>query len=187
MSNTLAEPGPYDPLGRTEPDEPIFPLVAHDRHSPATVRFWADLTRTSTMKAIVDLPPNDPGIERLQEKLRQCSEADILAVDMERWVKGRPDEALTPVRARYSGGAVDADKLDEAARKTLLAEGVRCGREAAFFASEMRDKLAPLGTLAPDEIIALEEAMRLINTVADAHTTRRPGFQPALPMEGVAS
>ena len=178
--NTLAEPGPYDPLSRTAPDEPLFPIVAHDRVGPATVRFWSDETRRWVMAEIMALPPADPALAKLEDKLRQCTEADLLAMEMVRWVKGNPEANVTPTRARYSGGPVDADKLDDASRKIAIAEGVQCGREAAFYASEMRDKLAPLATLAPDEIVALEEAMRLINLVTDAHTVRRPGFQPVL-------
>lgn len=180
--NTLESPGPYDPLSRTAPDEPFFPVVAHDRIGPATVRFWSDKTREWVMAEIMGLPPADPALAKLEDKLRQCTEADLLAMEMERWVKGNPETDVAPTRARCSGGTIDADKMDDAARKLAVAEGVQCGREAAFYASEMRDKLAPLGTLAPDEIVALEEAMRLINSVSDAHTVRRPGFQPALPM-----
>jgi hypothetical protein len=186
VTNTLSEPGPYDPLDRTDPTEPVFPLVARDPHAPATVRHWVDLTRRTATSALLDLVPGSPEIERHKEKLRQCSEADIVAAEMELWRKGKPERAEAPVKVLYSGVTLDAGQLSEAQRKERVAEAVRDLREAAFHASEARDKLQALGVLEPSETVAIEEALERVNSVADAHTVRRAGVQDVLPLERVA-
>lgn len=40
---TKANPGRFDCYDNAEPDEPMFVLLARDRHAPALVRLWAEL------------------------------------------------------------------------------------------------------------------------------------------------
>ena len=187
MTNTLATPGPFDPSDRTDPSEPVFLLVGRDPHAPAAVRHWVDLTRSAACAALIDAKPGAPEIERNQEKLRQCSEADIIASEMDRWRKGQPDRDEGQARAVYSGTVLDAEQLSEAQRKEKIAEAVRDLREAAFYASEARDKLLALGVLEPAEQISIEAAMASCNVVAEAYTMRRPGLQEALPLASASA
>lgn len=41
--STKANPGQYDCYAKAEPDEPLFVLLARDRHAPALVALWAVL------------------------------------------------------------------------------------------------------------------------------------------------
>jgi hypothetical protein len=38
---TKNNPGQFDCYAKAEPDEPMFTLLARDKHAPAIVRFWA--------------------------------------------------------------------------------------------------------------------------------------------------
>lgn len=187
MTATLADPSPFDPIDRTAPDEPIFTLVGRDPFAPAAVRHWVDLTRSAACAGLIDALPGAPEIERHQEKLRQCSEADIIAAEMDRWRKGHPERDERPARALYSGATLDAEALTESQRKEKIAEAVRDLREAAFHASEARDKLQALGLLEPAEVYSIEQALGGLNTVAEAYAVRRPGLQEALPLEGASA
>lgn len=188
MTNTLSDPGPYDPLATAPPDAPIFPLVATDRHAPATVEFWVDLTRKEVTSQMVDLAVHEPMPEALKRKLRKCAEAEEIAMEMRHYQKGYPErDTATPTRATYSGAKLDAAGMDEAARREALAIGIQNLREAAFYTCEAGDRLGALGVLEPDEIAALQDALATINRIADAHAPKRPGVQQVLPMgEGVS-
>lgn len=64
---TKANPGLYDCHANAEHDEPLFTLLARDKHAPALVRQWA------IMRAMEGEP------------LDKVREAFKCADDMERW------------------------------------------------------------------------------------------------------
>ncbi len=68
---TKNNPAPFDCYANAEPDEPMFVLLARDRHAPALVLEWA---RTR------ELAGEDPA--KVQEA-RDC------AVAMRRWRKAK--------------------------------------------------------------------------------------------------
>ena len=178
MGSTKTEPGPFDALEKARDDEPLFTLLGRDPDAPATIHHWVDLRRTRARKLWQDDP------EAGRAELIQCSEAEMVAWSMDDWRKGEPEQfARVPQRATYAGGTVSAAELDEAGRKGKIAEAVRHLREAAFHASEARDKLAALDVLEDHERQAIEVAISRLDFVAEAHTPKRHGIQPSLPME----
>lgn len=183
MSNTIGAPGPYDPTASADPSAPYFPLVATDRHAPATVEFWIEITRKDALGQMLDLAEHEPIPDRLQHKLRKCTEAELIAVEMRRYFRGIPEKVIdAPMRSTYTGAALDVSEMDEAKRKQALQAGVQSLRETAFHLSTGADALSALGELEPDEIVALQEALTAVNRVANAHTPTRPGVQPVLPL-----
>lgn len=47
MKNSKLNPSKFDCYSRAEPDEPMFVLLARDKHAPALVRSWARARRQS--------------------------------------------------------------------------------------------------------------------------------------------
>jgi hypothetical protein len=41
--STKNNPGKYDCYSKADPDEPMFVLLARDRHAPAVLRLWIKL------------------------------------------------------------------------------------------------------------------------------------------------
>lgn len=184
MSNTAARPGPFDPTADCMPDEPYFPLVGRDPDAPAAINFWADHRRKRLTRELVSRKaPSPERMAEIQEDLQRCTEADEIAADMVRWKKGQPEHNTSPGRVNYSGNEADADQVTEAAQRSSVAAQVQNLREAAYFASEARDHLGSMAVLDPLQQVQLEEALRLINAVADAHEPKRPGYIPPLPLE----
>jgi hypothetical protein len=69
---TKANPGAFDCFANAKPDEPMFVLLARDRHAPFLVRAWAawrEAEGEDTAKV---------------EEARQCAD------DMERWAGLNP-------------------------------------------------------------------------------------------------
>lgn len=75
---TKMNPGKFDCYENAEPDEPMFVLLARDRHAPALVWLWS---------ALREIGGED--VEKVHEA-RQC------VLDMIEWAhkKGRPVEGL---------------------------------------------------------------------------------------------
>lgn len=40
---TKSNPGKYDCYAKAAPDEPLFTLLARDKHAPEVIKFWASL------------------------------------------------------------------------------------------------------------------------------------------------
>lgn len=175
MTSTAEEPGPYDALQKARPGEPIFTLLGRDIHAPGTVLHWVDLARADAL--LIDDP------ERRRNELGKCTEAEMVACDMLRYRKDEPEhDTFTRQRATYAGTVHDAEHMDEVARKAAIAGHVAQLREAAYFVSEALAGLDAFGVLEPGEIVDLTSARNFINNVADAHTPKRPGVQPTLPL-----
>lgn len=66
---TKNNPGEFDCYANAEPDEPMFVLLARDKHAPELVRQWAQLRLADG------------------EDARKVAEATICADRMERWRK----------------------------------------------------------------------------------------------------
>lgn len=68
---TKNNPGKFDCYENAEPDEPMFVLLARDRHAPALIRIWAERR---------DAEGEDPA---------KVNEALACARDMEEWRMSR--------------------------------------------------------------------------------------------------
>lgn len=175
---TIETPGAFDALEKARPGEPIFPLLGHDPDAPATVLFWVDRRRKRLNAGLVE-----ETTEKLREELAQCTDAEIIAHEMRRYRIGQPDEdTTTPKRATYSGQALDAAGMSEVSWREALADAVRMLREAAFYASEAKERLAMLKASKPTDDYRLDLVLTAINAIADDHTPKRSGVQQELPM-----
>lgn len=76
---TKNQPGEYDCLGKAEPDEPVFILLARDASAPAAVLAWA----IGRLEAVRDG-------RRPKADLPQIGEALRLIVQMIRWRLAHP-------------------------------------------------------------------------------------------------
>lgn len=177
-TNTLAEPGPFDPTEKMAPDEPMFTLAGHDPDAPETVHFWVGLRRKRA------LAMDDADAARAE--LIQCTDAEMIAFEMQRWRKGLPAEDTSAVkRASYSGHTATEAVRAEIALKELVGAGLAHLREAAYHIGEAHTKLGKAGVLEPGDMIALLEHMEAINAIAHAHAPKRPDFrvERTLPLE----
>lgn len=153
MISTKEHPSPYDGMERALAGEPVFTLIARDPDAPSAVRHWSDTRRTRITSAIVDLG-HDPVPEEWKDDLRRCSEADVVADDMERWRKGLPpEEAL--------------DHSDEAMRDMLLAEGVGTAmREADYHLTAALEASGKLDRYRADTLIRLGALRQQVHDLA---------------------
>lgn len=73
---TKANPGPHDCYAKAEPDEPIFHLLARDRHGPALVWLWSALRELDG------------------EKVDKVDDARACCKDMVAWAEARGRKPL---------------------------------------------------------------------------------------------
>lgn len=169
MVNTVAQPGPFDPLGRADPDQPFFPLMAGDEFAPGLVLEWADKTRRQA-RDIVDE-------KKRRRQFEKCNEAEEIAWAMQRWAKtgSAVDTHAAPVRASYAGTAPIGD---EHRWKEQLALGAASLHNAAYHFVEAA------AVLPPEQAAALEGAIETINRIAAAYSPKRASFaaQSELPL-----
>lgn len=137
--NTLARPGEFDALEKARPDELIFPLLERDPDAPAVIRFWVDLRRKRALAEIEDA-------DALKDELRQCTEAEFIAFEMERRQRGEVGEAVA-TRATYSGAAVEKSRAEELMAKLRARLG-----EADYEANEALNLVAEIVGLDPEAI-----------------------------------
>lgn len=179
MTNTAANPGPYDPLEKAKPDEPVFTLVARDPHAPATVLHWVDLARTSAM-AIDDH-------DQRRHDLQKCTEAEMIACDMITFRKGHPEQSTAPARKSYADPTAGATVSDEVKRRQAIGAAVQSLREAAYHTQVAREQLAAIGALGLGEGEMLGGSLDGLNFVACAHEPKRPGYAPQIEPAGEAA
>lgn len=174
-TNTLAQPGPFDPLEKADPDQPFFALMAGDQFAPGLVEEWADMTRRFARSIIGD----DDERKRL---ILKCNEAEEIAWSMRQWAKtGRADEeTVNSNRVSYSGV-----KVEEFEWKEALLGAVSALREAAFHMSEARGILEKLELLPADHKEWLDGSILRVNEIANQRQPQRRTYaaQPKLPME----
>lgn len=132
IESTKAKPGPFDGMEKAKPNEPVFTLIARDPHAPAAILFWVDMVRK-------DVFGGDFDSEKAKEKLIQCTEAEMLAWEMDRWRKGLGEDKLEGFRATIHGGPVDTKALKQA---SVVDEIVNHLAEAQYHANEAAEKLA---------------------------------------------
>lgn len=172
MTSTLAQPGPFDALAKAAPDEPIFPLLAHDPCAPATITEWCRLRRNRAIRLYAE-SPRKRDQEYLRAELRQVSHAEAVALEMQAWrLREEPSEDA-PVKVSYNEVKKTAEELAEADRAAKLAQGVRHFREAAYHLCEAKDALITLGLVGEATQSDLMMMLARINGLADHHTPSR--------------
>ncbi len=150
--STKEHPSPYDGMEKASADEPVFTLIGRDPDGPATVRFWSDTRRKRISSAMIDI--DDPVPEEWKDDLRRCTEADVVADDMERWRRGLPPE-------------VAADHGDDEIREALKHEGVATSmREADYHLTAACEAIATREGYDPDALIRLGELRAQVHALA---------------------
>lgn len=183
MTSTKADPGPFDAFDKARPDEPIFVLLGRDPSAPATVTEWCRLRRNRALKEF------DHSSDALAAELRQCAEAEAIALGMGDYRAGL--EAVAEGErggvGNYSG--LTGESIEVRDHRLAAAEAVAHLREAAFHFSEGRERLIALGLLAgmgPFTPRSTKATLNDINELADEVSPKRPGVQPDLPIEAAA-
>lgn len=106
-TNTLAQPGEFDALVKLRPDEPYFPLIGRDREAPRLVEEWADRNRRRALK---DYEAGTITRAKLQQELRQSTEAEMIASEMRSYKAGwQADQTSGQARLSYSGNELPED------------------------------------------------------------------------------
>lgn len=182
MTGSIDQLGPYDALAKAEPGEPWFIILARDSAGPATITEWCRLRRNRAFQKWGESHrPTDK--ELLAAELKQCAEAEALAMRFSEWKSGH-DQDKPGERAAYNEVIKSAEEQAEAARLSARAGAVRDLREAAYHLSEALEALDGLGVLPErtkaDGVLYLAR----INGLAEEHSPKRPGAEPTLQLEG---
>lgn len=155
--NTAAHPGPLDPTASCAPDEPIFPLVAHDPDAPAAIRHWSDTRRARIASAIVQGDVEPDALNALKSDLARCTEADELADAFDAWRERRDTSDAPLERATYNGPT-----KDDSARAAHHA-GVQAIAEAAFHLAAALQAFEAVGDPDMVELCQLHERTKALH------------------------
>lgn len=180
MTNTLADPGPFDGLAKLRPNEPFFPLMGRDPFAPELVRKWADMQRTHVRTNITDS-------DHAKVELLKATEADQISWDMDAYRKGERRQEATEQRAEmpansYTGHILPEETEKRDAEHRARAEAARHLSEAAAEAQLAVELLTDLGLV--DEAEAAATARDTLKSAAETTRPRRPiPMQPELAIE----
>jgi hypothetical protein len=142
MTSTKAEPGPFDGLERAEPDEPVFPLRAHDALAAGLVHLWVRQRRESIEKAAA---AGEITEEKRLLELEQAREAEEIAWAMEDWRSGQTPAPVATAKATYSGRPDTAEEIAARNRHVALREAARRIDNGVADAVEASEAIAPYG------------------------------------------
>lgn len=145
--NTLSRPGEFDALEKARPDELLFPLLERDPDAPPTILFWVSRRRArafaSADLAVID-SSNMP--DKLADELRQCAEAEQIAIEMLSRQKGGKAEAIAKATS-YSGNTRPEAEIE--GKMTRLRGKLG---DCDYHGHEALPILAEIIALAPDHI-----------------------------------
>lgn len=178
MTSTKENPGPFDGLERAEPDEPVFPLRAHDPLAADLVRQWIDRKRQMMVSQFHEGQIDE---EKYRLEMIQCAEADEIAMAMDDWREGRSDEPA-PVEVepekkqepKYSGHEDTQEEIEARDQYLLIKAASTQLRNAVGEVTFACEKLASYG-FQPERAICL--AMRSgLNNVASHIEPKRASY-----------
>lgn len=173
MTSTKAEPGPFDGLERAKPDEPVFPLVAHDVLAAPLVQLWVDRRRAAIN---AQFAASEITEEKRQLELEQCREAEEIAWAMVTWREGEEVAAPVPVEQKqpYSGHATTDAELAAKHRFETIREGARRIDNAVAELADVVEKLEPFGF--DTERLMLAADIASLKALGDSIRPRRASY-----------
>lgn len=154
--STKEIPGEFDAFEKARPDELIFTLLERDHASPPTILYWVDLRRKWAFKEYEGRP------EALANELRQCSEAEMIAIEMiSRQRGGKAEKIKAP--ATYSGNVNPTAEMDGLMAKLRAMLG-----NADYHANLALEAMGEIAALDPAKLGA-EVSERLAVTIKTLH------------------
>lgn len=158
--STKEHPGEFDAFEKAKPDELIFTLLERDPDAPPTILHWVDRRRTRAFATYeAETMP-----EALRNELLQCTEAEMIAIEMlSRQGGGKAEKIKAP--ATYSGNANPTAEMDGLMAKLRSQLG-----NADYHANLARETMAEIAALDPGKIGA-EIAARLEGAIHTMHLT----------------
>jgi len=136
MIPTIDNPGPFDAMAKARPGEPIFQLLGRDIAAPPAITEWCRVRRNHAIKTMTG--------EELIEELRQCADAEGIALAMGAYRAEESDEGGEPAR-RVAHSGVSGQSAEQRDRAQSIAATVEHLREAAYHVNEAGDLLSKLG------------------------------------------
>lgn len=128
---TKANPGQFDCYEKAEPDEPMFVLLARDKHAPALVWLWAVLRELD------------------QEKPEKVEEARLCAVNMIEWQHNHGKQTVG-VGIAAMAGMLELTRAANYAAKDARNSPCTIDQIRAFFtATEVEKAVVP--TVPPED------------------------------------
>jgi len=138
-ANTIEAPGEFDALVKLRPGEPYFVLIGRDRFAPGLVLEWVDRNRRRAME---ESRAGNMSDDQLHLELRQSTEAEQIAWDMQAFKSGRTEQAAAVVPERRDGTTGNDPRPDELiARDRLVSHRARA-------VSALHNAIAELNDLA---------------------------------------
>lgn len=157
--STKENPGEFDAFEKALPDELIFTLLGRDPDAPPTILHWVDLRRTRAFQAHEGRP------DALRNELLQCSEAEMIAIEMlSRQRGGKAEKAKAPVT--YSGNVNATAEMDGLMAKLRALLG-----NADYHANLALEAMAEIAAADPGKVSAeltgrLEAAIKALHHIA---------------------
>lgn len=144
---TKLNPGPFDCYRSALPDEPMFILLGRDASAPDRIRDWVAAKRRDLLSGRnPDLVQSAGEAEIVEEDLRKCSNAEMIAHDMQVWrARNNGQWRLTPGLRRKRA------PIDPALREIIEQETYRvvCSslmagtQQVVLISHDVRDWTAP--------------------------------------------
>lgn len=167
--------GQFDALEKAEPNEPMFPLLARDECAPATITEWCRLRRNRAFKLYGE-SAKDSDKELLAAELRQCANAEEVALQFSEWRKQEAPADI--VKSTYNEVIKSAEEIAEADRRKMQETAVSNLNEAGYYLCEARDALVALGLIGELIQLDLTGTLELIKALANEHRKTRPRYVP---------
>jgi hypothetical protein len=133
MPAAAANPSPFDPLDRLEPEEDRFVIREKDPCGPPTITEWCRLRRNRAAKLYGTNPVGDAK-RLLDAELAQCAEAEEKALE---WSARQAGAAEEGAKATYADVALTEEQVAKAKRQKDFDAVRRHLREAAYHAAEI--------------------------------------------------
>lgn len=157
--STKETPGEFDAFEKARPDELIFTLLERDPDAPPAIMFWVDRRRTRAIKSRME---EDSRPDALANELRQCSEAEMIAIEMISRQRGGKAEKVKSATT-YSGNVNPAAEMDGLMAKLRAMLG-----NADYHANLALETMAEIAALDPAKLTA-EITERLGSTIKTLH------------------
>lgn len=171
LVNTLEQPSEFDALVKLRPGEPYFLLIGRDRLAPPLVCEWVKRNR---QRAHDDHGAGRISDEKLDQELRQSTQAETIAWSMQAYKAGHNASSASVVKAEpaYTGHLLPADTLARDRRQAAL---TKAGSRISNAVAELTESAAVArehGMV--QEALDLESAALFAKTIEPHITPQRP-------------
>ena len=181
MSNSAADPSPFDPLERMPPDEPRFVLRGSDPDAPSTITEWAALHRKRSIRTNLDdkmAAKSEKHFNAHKAALSKAAAAEDLAHEMTDWRNGN-EEAVEGSRVTH-GVEKTEEQLEALAGQKKRERALKQIQETRFHIGEMVDQLLDVGIFGETEAAPIRAWQKVLGHIHDRADPTTQYVEPQL-------